>query len=491
MVSAPPLDDGVMLLRGDPTALKEAAAARMASAPGPRFAVVAREGIVYRELAAGEAAGARKNELSVFWPSRPVAPPEAAAGAAAPAPPPAAAAAAAAAAARRVVLFLHGGGWKRGDARWGMHRQVACALASRGYVVVMPNYRLTPNSLAEDALDGLVLGLLLAAAGWLFSALCALPPALAAFARPRLLVPLALAYQLGVARPCRRGAAAVWPAHVEDAAAALRWAAGGVGAFGGDAGDIVVMGQSAGAHVAAMLLVEQQQWLVERHGLPRAGAPGAGSVSGLACISPPLSAEMLEDREGRHTLGFPAWLAGYVRREVLLRPAFGGGGPAAWARAFPVEVLKAAEAAPAGEGGAGAGGGGGGAGAAPPAPARFRLDVPVLLAFVERDAGLEAQGGALAPLLQRVCGVPRERITRLHVTGTGHVAAILGWGKGPHALPEGAPGDALERGGRAARALDCSRRTLWVGNEVLLPAVLRWLEACPRPPAQRPRSEGE
>ena len=54
------------------------------------------------------------------------------------------------------------------------------------------------------------------------------------------------------------------------------------------------------------------------------------------------------------------------------------------------------------------------------------------------------------PLLQRVCGVPpRERITRL-----------LG-------------------------------RTLWVGNEVLLPAVLRWLEACPRPPAQRPRSEGE
>ena len=101
---------------------------------------------------------------------------------------------------------------------------------------------------------------------------------------------------------------------------------------------------------------------------------------------------------------------------------------------------------------------------------------------VEHDWGLEAHGEALAPLLVRVCGVPRAALARLRVQGTDHIGALVGFGKGTRALPRGMPGDDWERG---PALLDFGRRLRWVGNEILLPELVQWLQtrAKPRAPA--------
>jgi acetyl esterase/lipase len=40
-----------------------------------------------------------------------------------------------------VVVFFYGGGWKEGDKSW--YRFIGAAVAERGVVVVIPDYRLT------------------------------------------------------------------------------------------------------------------------------------------------------------------------------------------------------------------------------------------------------------------------------------------------------------------------------------------------------------
>src|SRR4051812_16796841 len=46
---------------------------------------------------------------------------------------------------RPVVLFVHGGGWMFGDKNlFGLYRGVGRFLASKGYVAVLTNYRLSP-----------------------------------------------------------------------------------------------------------------------------------------------------------------------------------------------------------------------------------------------------------------------------------------------------------------------------------------------------------
>jgi acetyl esterase/lipase len=95
-----------------------------------------------------------------------------------------------------VVVFFHGGGWQEGDK--AMFRFVGAILAARGYVTVIPNYRLYP--------------------------------------------------------------AVRFPAFVEDAAAAVAWTRGNVARHGGDPHRIFLMGHSAGAYLAAMLTLDRQ-WL--------------------------------------------------------------------------------------------------------------------------------------------------------------------------------------------------------------------------------------
>ena len=93
------------------------------------------------------------------------------------------------AAALPVVVFFYGGGWQGGER--GQYLFMAEALASRGFVVVVPDYRVYPQ--------------------------------------------------------------ARYPAFVEDGARAVKWTAAHIGAYHGDPKRLVLMGHSAGAHIAAML----------------------------------------------------------------------------------------------------------------------------------------------------------------------------------------------------------------------------------------------
>jgi acetyl esterase/lipase len=93
-----------------------------------------------------------------------------------------------------VIVFFYGGGWESGERRdFGF---VARALAARGYLVVVPDYRRSPDHL--------------------------------------------------------------FPAFIEDGADAVRWALHHAPLFGGDPQRLVVSGHSAGAHLAALLAYDRR-----------------------------------------------------------------------------------------------------------------------------------------------------------------------------------------------------------------------------------------
>lgn len=102
-----------------------------------------------------------------------------------------------------VAMFIYGGGWEEGDR--DMYRFVGAALASAGFVTVVPDYRIFPE--------------------------------------------------------------VRFPAFIEDGARATRWAYDNAAAYGGNSERLVMIGHSAGAHIAAMLALDPQ-WL-EATGLPR------------------------------------------------------------------------------------------------------------------------------------------------------------------------------------------------------------------------------
>ena len=93
-----------------------------------------------------------------------------------------------------VIVFFYGGSWNAG-VRDG-YGFAARALAARGFVVVVPDYRLVPQ--------------------------------------------------------------VRWPAFVEDGAAAVQWTLANIAAHGGDPARIAVMGHSAGAHIALMLTLDRR-----------------------------------------------------------------------------------------------------------------------------------------------------------------------------------------------------------------------------------------
>jgi len=97
-------------------------------------------------------------------------------------------------AARPLIVFFHGGGWVTGGK--AQYQFVAEALLSRGYVVVVPEYRLYP--------------------------------------------------------------AAKFPGFVEDAAEAVAWAHRHAREHGADESRVFIMGHSAGAHIAAMVAFDER-----------------------------------------------------------------------------------------------------------------------------------------------------------------------------------------------------------------------------------------
>ena len=97
---------------------------------------------------------------------------------------------------RPVVIFWHGGGWVKGDR--AAYAFAGRALASEGFVVIVPDYRKVPQ--------------------------------------------------------------VRFPAFLEDGAEAVRWTRDNIAKFGGDPERIVLAGHSAGAHTAIMLALDPR-WL--------------------------------------------------------------------------------------------------------------------------------------------------------------------------------------------------------------------------------------
>lgn len=95
---------------------------------------------------------------------------------------------------KTAIVFLYGGSWKTGTRR--NYRFVGQTLASRGYLVVIPDYRVYPE--------------------------------------------------------------VRFPLFVEDAAAAVAWVHREIAARGGDPDRIVVAGHSAGAHIAALVALDRR-----------------------------------------------------------------------------------------------------------------------------------------------------------------------------------------------------------------------------------------
>ncbi len=121
----------------------------------------------------------------------------------------------AAAAKSPVVVFFYGGSWQTGDKETYLF--VATALARRGYVVVVPDYRVYPQ--------------------------------------------------------------VRYPGFLQDGARAVRWAKDNAARFGGDPGRLFVMGHSAGAYIAAMLVLDSR-WLQEAGLTPNRDVAGLIGISG-------------------------------------------------------------------------------------------------------------------------------------------------------------------------------------------------------------------
>ncbi|MEO5695279.1 MAG: alpha/beta hydrolase [Usitatibacter sp.] len=113
-----------------------------------------------------------------------------------------------------VIVFLYGGAWDSGDR--GNYLFVAEALASRGFVVVIPDYRVYPK--------------------------------------------------------------VRYPAFVEDAAAAFAWTKKEIGRYKGDPDKVFLMGHSAGAHIGAMVTYNER--FLGAHGLKRSDVRGFIGLAG-------------------------------------------------------------------------------------------------------------------------------------------------------------------------------------------------------------------
>jgi acetyl esterase/lipase len=119
-----------------------------------------------------------------------------------------------------VVVFYYGGAWSGGRKAW--YRFVGEALTGRGYVVVIPDYRVYPE--------------------------------------------------------------VRFPTFVEDAAAAFAWARANVAGFGGDPDRMFVMGHSAGAHIAALLVTDRSYLAAQ--GVSEGAVRGFIGLAGPYAIDP-------------------------------------------------------------------------------------------------------------------------------------------------------------------------------------------------------------
>jgi arylformamidase len=123
---------------------------------------------------------------------------------------------------RPVVLLVHGGGWMTGDNRCcGLYSSVGEYLASQGFVVAAPNYRLSPE--------------------------------------------------------------VKHPEHIRDVARAFAWVRNHATEYGGDPNSIFLVGHSAGGHLVSLLATDDQY--LREVGCKTADICGVVSVSGIYKIA--------------------------------------------------------------------------------------------------------------------------------------------------------------------------------------------------------------
>ncbi len=125
-----------------------------------------------------------------------------------------------------IVVFFYGGNWRAGER--ANYLFVAAALASRGYVTIVPDYRLFPD--------------------------------------------------------------VRFPAFVEDGAKAVRWVLDHLAEFAGDPDRLYLMGHSAGAHIAAMLTLDERYLAAE--GVPRNAIRGTIALAGPYAFYPSRTASV-------------------------------------------------------------------------------------------------------------------------------------------------------------------------------------------------------
>lgn len=161
-----------------------------------------------------------------------------------------------------VMVFFYGGGWEEGDRP--AYRFVGAALAEAGVLTVIPDYRVYPE--------------------------------------------------------------VRFPGFMEDSAAAVRWTLDHAEELGGDPNRLVLMGHSAGAHIAGMLAMDN-------HWLGTAGV-GPGTVRGWIGLAGPYDFEpdtpnrriiLGSDRQRTQPIGFvrpdnPPALLGVSRRDKVVDP---------------------------------------------------------------------------------------------------------------------------------------------------------------------------
>jgi acetyl esterase/lipase len=121
---------------------------------------------------------------------------------------------------RSVVVFYYGGAWDSGEK--AQYLFAAEALTSRGFVVVMPDYRLYPE--------------------------------------------------------------VIFPLYMDDAALALKWTLDNVAQHGGDAKKVFTMGHSAGAQLAALVAFDESY--LKKIGIDRTRIRGVVSLAGALDFLP-------------------------------------------------------------------------------------------------------------------------------------------------------------------------------------------------------------
>lgn len=161
-----------------------------------------------------------------------------------------------------VVVFFYGGGWEEGER--SDYRFVGAALAEAGIVTIIPDYRLYP----EVRYDGFL----------------------------------------------------------EDGARAVRWASDHAAEYGGDPSRLVLVGHSAGGHIAGMLALDTR-WLGET-GLPRDSVSGWVGLAGPYDFKPDTPNRLAilgPDRMQSQPIGFvradaPPALLGSGKRDAVVDP---------------------------------------------------------------------------------------------------------------------------------------------------------------------------